>query len=560
MSGKRKRDHSSWMRDSKKSRFAGGGRKNWGVKGEPSAYYGNQRSAWAQQASMIQAAPQAKAAVIASMHDMAMVSPIKPEMVEVLPEKEEKKPDPIPPLQPVFAHTNFWHRSIGSVFPIIPETHFATSCCSNIPPKFLPKPPTNRCQMKFSPRTNMFRSKFLPPKPRKATNGATTKVNKPLELLTVYSSPHTTENVQAICEKWKHKLTSRIRVLDAMSNVEEGLAARLCRDTGLWFGQWCLVCERELSHKSIEAHFKGKAHYRKYVSQPVKVLYDRVNPTFVPSSNYLFSEPTADYVKPFPFFGRIHHGCNVGSFLKSMGFNHGEAKKRILICGDFDLTFSLGINRATAYKMDITSVPIRCQKDHPRILRNMQTCEKFKIKIMHDVDLYDPTTFKFDQPFDKVFFLFPQVSFLTNLADPLNSRFLQDVFRIVNKNSIIRPDGHLYLLLKRQQFVDWDLCTVALQEKLFLQRAVFHHANAFHPFEPKEDGINGKIRKLSGTKTPLYYVFARTKQRGFCGMNPWTEKQPTPEPETKGGTREVQDADKMLQQIESQFKAKKPKH
>lgn len=478
------------------------------------------------------------------------------QQAEPEPEEPVKPALPIPVLEASFNHSIFWHRSIGSVFPLIPATHFATSHCSDVPAVFLPKPPTNRVQGEFCPNLHLFRTKFRPPKAQ-AGSPSKSKRNKPIQFLHVFEGYATSTRLEDVCMEWRKKYAT---VVSYGVNNEDAKA--LCRDSNLWFGQFCLVCERELSHKSAGPHFRGKSHLRKYQTMPIKATYERVDPVFVRMDSYRFQPTTKEHKKPFPVFfsefARSH--TRLKDFLDTLDLHSttNSSPRRILVLGDFDMTFSLGIYRATDGQKDskgkqlrhtIVCAPCKIADSDMRIKRNMQTCENLNIEIMKDIKLFDPESMKFDEPFDKIFVLFPRVSFLTNLADPLNSRFLQDLFRVINKNSIIRPDGYVYLLMKRREFVDWDVCTVALQEKLYLQRAIYHQAGLLPPFEPRQPAgdANSKAKRLNGIKSPLYYVFARTREQGYRGVNPWVEA--VSEPSTG-----ISDADAVLQNLENQFK------
>lgn len=491
--------------------------------------------------------------------------PVKPATAEIETPEEEIDPEdlkpalPIPPVEAIYAHSTFWHRSIGSVFPLIAQTHFATSHCADVPPTFLPEPPLNDIQRKFSPNPHLFRQKI---RPIKAPTGhaAKPKKQKPIKFIHVFQGCHADERLEDICQEWRKKYATQLTY-----GVNNEDAKALCRNLNLWFGQFCLVCERELSHKSAGPHFRGKSHLRKFQSSPVQAAYERVDPVFVPIKQYVYRATTTEHKKPFPLFGRSHY--RLPSFLKSLGFEHKDQKKRILVLGDFDFTFSLGLNRVTHQKNTIVCAPLQLAENDMRIKRNMEQAKKMKIEILEKIELFNPDLLRFDEPFDQVYVLFPRVSFLTNLADPLNSRFSQDLFRNVNRNGIIRPDGYLYVLMKRREFIDWDVCTVALQEKLYLQRAVFHQTGALHPFEPRQHA-QSKAKRLNGIKAPLYYIFARTREIGMGGMNPWIEEKipltppktekPAGENATDGVKKnEADDADAVLQNLENQMQIKK---
>lgn len=130
----------------------------------------------------------------------------------------------------------------------------------------------------------------------------------------------------------------------------------------------------------------------------------------------------------------------------------------------------------------------------------------------------------FDQQFHKVIFVFPQVSFLQNLADPINSFFVRSVFLAFNQDDIMKPDGYLYLLMKKDQFLEWDLCTIGLNTGFFLQRAIYHHSNALLPFDPKES--RDRFKRLQGGKAPIYYVMTRAKNQIIHDVTPWDEPEP----------------------------------
>jgi len=475
-----------------------------------------------------------------------------PESVEEV--SQEEPPEPIPALVANFVHSTFWHRSIGSVYPPIPHTHFATSRLSNVPSRFLPARPKNVVQGEFSPHPQLYHMKLLPQKLTPAGQNNKSKRNKPVKFLHVFQSYNSGKSMEAICQHWRGKY---VRILDHKIYPEDGEA--LCRNLNLWFGQFCLVCEKELSHKSAGPHFRGKSHLRKFLMSPIVAKYERVDPIFLPEEHYEFKTTTKEHKKPFPLYGRTSYGKL--KFLQSIGMA-GTSKERILVLGDFDMTFSLGIDKATQKENTIVCAPFtksfEAVEADQRIQRNIKLCKKFNIEILEDIDLFDPNTLKFEQPFHKVFVLFPRVSFLTNLADPLNTWFMQDLFRSVNKNGVIRPDGYLLVLMKRREFIDWDACTVALQEKLYLQRAVVHHTGALHPFEPRQPAggsfadLNSKAKRLNGVKAPLYYVFARTRDQGMSGINPWIAQ-----PVVRVENGEDVEPDAVLQNLEKKLKNEK---
>lgn len=503
--------------------------------------------------------------------------PVKPELgIEEDVENEEPlpAPKPIPIMEAIFAHSIFWHRKIGSVYPLIPQTHFATSHCSDIPDVFLPKPPTNKVAQEFCPNAHLFRQKFRP-QPVKSSSGDSStikgsKKNKPAQFLHVFDECKPVERLEHICSKWRDKFSKPVNY-----PVEPEQSVAFSRNLNLWFGQFCLVCERELSHKSAGPHFRGKSHLRKYQLLPVKATYERVDPIFVPINQYSYREVTNEHKKPFPLFGRSAYNGRPHNFLHSLGFDAKSNDKRILVLGDFDMTFSIGLKKI-APKNNIFCAPFKFDAEDNRVQMNLKTCSEKKIEVLKDLKSFEPEgNFKFDEPFDKVFILFPRVSYLTNLADPLNSRFLQKVFRNVNKSSVIRPDGYLYILMKRREFIDWDISTIALQEKLYLQRASFHQNQALHPFQPRQPSgdAQSKAKRLNGIKAPLYYIFARTKEQGLGGVNPWVDdgekknQQPAEKKEAKAPTApsaaaapavktETEDADAVLQNLEIDMKTK----
>jgi len=200
-----------------------------------------------------------------------------------------------------------------------------------------------------------------------------------------------------------------------------------------------------------------------------------------------------------------------------------EEPLQILVCGDFDFSYSLGLHRITKGRHHITCCPLSSSED-PRIQSNIDECRIRGIITRHDVDMNQRKTIKFDRQFDKVIFVFPQVSFLQNLADPINSFFVRSVFLAFNRDCVMKPNGYLYLLLKKDQFIEWDLCTIGINTGFYLQRAVYHHSNAFLPFDPKES--SDKFKRLQGGKAPIYYILTRSRNLTINDVRPWDEPEP----------------------------------